>query len=85
MTDNASRHWRFEKKVTEETIYLSRNLKEFEKIILQQILNEEVLPVKHSHDKQLEFLQNVIHIEKDLEKKRIVYDNMSDKNNITRK
>ena len=59
---NNNRHWTFNKKVTEETIYLSRNLKEFEKIILQQILNEEISPKQHPEKKQLEFLRNVIYV-----------------------
>ncbi len=73
---NNNRHWTFNKKVTEETIYLSRNLKEFEKIILQQILNEEISPKQHPEKKQLEFLRNVIYVEKNIEKQRSTHDKL---------
>ena len=69
-----SRHWKFEKKVSEATVYLCRELKEFEKILLCQILNEEMDVNKHSKDKQLNFLKNVVFVHKDLRKKRNVYD-----------
>ena len=69
-----SRHWKFEKRVSEATVYLCRELKEFEKVLLCQILNEEMDVNKHSRDKQLNFLKNVVFVHKGLRKKRSVYD-----------
>ena len=43
---------------------------------LDKILNEEISTGKHSIAKQLNFLKNVIYVEKDIKKNRIVYDNL---------